>query len=272
MEEYLMFLYEFMKDNHLYGVCLVIVINYLLYVIVLKIVKNIVIKGKTPLEIKRRKTIQVLFQNVILYVCIILALLFILDLYGVNTRSLLTSLGVAGVILGLALQDTVKDIISGIAIISDNYFVVGDFVTYDGFTGEVIDLSLRTTKIKGFNGDVKVVANRNISSVINESQKMASLFIDIPTAYEEKSDKIEKVLNEVIEKVKTLDGVNEDSKYLGISAFDKSSVSYTIKVVCRQGKKYEIKRSTLKIIKDCYDKNNIKIPYEQIEVHNGKNI
>ena len=129
-----------------------------------------------------------------------IGILIILDFYGVDTKSLIASIGIAGVVLGLALQDTVKDFISGISLILENYLQVGDVVTYNDFTGEVIELGLRTTKIKKASGEVLIVANRNIDEIINSSQKTAHLLLDIPTAYEENIATVEKTLKEVIKK------------------------------------------------------------------------
>ncbi len=270
--DYFLFLLDILKKKQVYGVILVIAFSFLIYKFLLSVVKKIVIKGKTPIEIKRRKTIQILFENIILYVIFIIAILIILEIYGVDTKSLIASLGVAGVVLGLALQDTVKDIISGITIIMENYFVVGDYVTFGDFTGEIISLGLKSTKIKSINGDVLIIANRNISNIINQSQKLAGVIIDVPTAYEEKTEKVEKVLKEAIEQIKLIEGVSKESTYLGINELGSSAVNYRIKIVCRQGRKYDIKYESLKIIKQAYDKNKLKIPYEQIEVHNGKDI
>ena len=69
--------------------------------------------------------------------------LILLNLYGVNTTSLIAGLGIAGAVLGLALQDALKDIFNGLSIIFDNYFVVGDLVDYNGFVGTVTDFGLK---------------------------------------------------------------------------------------------------------------------------------
>ena len=199
-------------------------------------------------------------------------IIFILNSYGVDTKSIIASLGVAGVILGFALQSTVEDFVSGISIIMDNYFVVGDIVTFDNFTGEVIEMGLKTTKIKKANGEVYIIANRNINSVINLSQHRAGLMIKTSTAYEESTEKVEKVLHDVIEEAKNIPGVYKESKYLGIDSMEDSAINYSILISCRQDNQWQIKRDILKMIKLAYETNNIKIPYPQIEVHNGKKI
>ena len=199
-------------------------------------------------------------------------IIFILNSYGVDTKSIIASLGVAGVILGFALQSTVEDFVSGIAIIMDNYFVVGDIVTYNDFTGEVIEMGLKSTKIRKANGEVFIIANRNINSIVNLSQHRAGIVIKTPTAYEEDVEKVEQVLNQVIEEAKTIPGVLKDSKYLGIDSMDDSAINYAILIQCRQDNQWQIKRDVLKLIKIAYEKEKIKIPYPQIAVHNGKKI
>lgn len=254
------------------GTAIVIVVTFILISLFNKGIEKIMIKGKTAFEIKRRRTIVKLFQSIFKYILIIIAFLIILDFYGVDTKSLIASLGVAGVVLGLALQDTVKDLISGTMLIMENYLAVGDTVTYNNFTGEVIELGLRTTKIKGFDGEVMIIANRNIDTIINASQKKATLYIDIPTAYEEKIEKVEKVLTDVINQALEDKVALDDSAYLGVNGLDSSCVNYLIYVVCKQDDRYKVKREILKRVKAAYDKNKIKIPYEQIEVHHGQDI
>ena len=143
---------------------------------------------------------------------------------------------------------------------------------YNDFTGEVIELGLRTTKIKGFDGEVMIVANRNIDTIINASQKKATLYINIPTAYEESVEKVEKVLTQVIEQAKNDKVVFPDSAYLGVNGLESSKVNYLIYVVCNQDDRYKVNREILKRVKLAYDQNKIKIPYEQLEVHHGKDI
>lgn len=198
--------------------------------------------------------------------------IFLLNLYGVDTTSVITGLGIVGVVLGFALQEALKDIISGISIIFDDYFVVGDIVEYDGFTGTVIEFGLKTTKIKKATGEVMILANRNIDKITNISKERATLLLNIPTAYEEKYEKVEKVLKETLKKAKETYKDITETEYLGIDKLNDSSIDYLIKITCHRETQWNIKREILKEIKLAYDKNKIKIPYNQLEVHNGTKI
>ncbi len=263
---------EIICTKKVLGSVIVILVSIMIVKSFKGLISRVLIKGKTQFEIKRRKTIIDLFGSIFKYLIYVIAALIILDFYGVDTKSLVASLGVAGAILGLALQDTVKDFISGISLILENYLAVGDIVTYNNFTGEVIELGLRVTKIKKASGEVMVIANRNIDTIINESQKKANLLLEIDTAYEEKCDKVEKVLTKVIDTAIEEKLILPTSKYLGINELDSSSVKYLVSIECDQTKRYIIKREMLKRIKLGYEKNNIKIPYPQVEVHHGGDI
>ncbi len=264
--------FSFLAKKEVYGLAIIIFLGLILYYLGKIVIEKIIISGKTDFERKKRNTIVKLISNIFRYVIYILIILTALNLYGVDTKALLASLGVVGAVLGLALQDTIKDFISGITIIMDNFFVVGDTVTYQDFTGEVIDMGLKTTKIKKVSGEVFVIANRNIDAIINISQKPATIVIDIPTAYEVKTNIVEKTITKILEEIKKMEGVKKEPQYLGISSLDESSVNYTISFLCPQERQWQMKREALKIIKNQYDKDKIKIPYKQIEVHHEQKI
>ena len=230
------------------------------------------ITGKTTFEVKRRKTIIRLFQNFFKYIVWIIALLTILNFYGIKTSSIIASLGVVGAVLGLALQDTIKDIISGVTLILENYLAVGDIVTYNDFTGEVIELNIRTTKIKKASGEVMIVSNRNIDTIINSSQKKANIYLEIDTAYENDTKTVEKILKQVVANAIKEGLILDDSEYLGINDLGSSSVKYLIKINCDQQNRYTVRREMLRKVKLAYEKNNLKIPYNQIEVHHGQDL
>lgn len=262
---------EIVTKKEFYGTLITIGVGYIVYLLIVNILHTIINKGKNDFEKKRRVTVLNLFENVIKWITWAVIIIVILNIFGVNTTSIIASLGAVGVVLGLALQDTVKDLIGGISIIFGNYFVVGDLVDYNGFTGTVIDLNLKSTKIQKYTGEVKIIANKNIDEIINLSQKKATHLIRIPTAYEETKEKVEVAIARILVKVRNLKFVSVVD-YLGIDELGDSAVYYAIQVTCKQEKRFDIKRQVLGIIKEEYDKSKIKIPYNQIELRKGKDI
>lgn len=265
-------IFNFLGKKEVYGLALIIFLSIFIYKLGKYLINKIIISGKNNYERKKRLTIVNLLSNIFKYAISIISFLLILNLYGVDTRALITSLGILGAILGLALQDAIKDLISGITIILDNYFIVGDIVKYNDFLGVVTEMGLKATKIKSFNGEILTVANHKIDEIINISQKTANVYIDIPVAYEIKTEKVEKSLEKILTKSKKINGVKIDSKYAGISDFADSSVKYTLIISCNQDNQWQIRREILKIIKDTFEQDKIKIPYNQIEVHQNERV
>lgn len=252
-------LLSFIAKKEVYGLLIIIGVALIIYNILKTIIHNINERGKNDLEKKRRKTIVLLIQNIIKYIMMVIVIIFILELYGVNTKSLVAGLGIVGVVVGLALQDMLKDILMGITILGENYFVVGDYVTINSFTGKVIEFGLRTTKIKNISGEVLIISNRNVLSLVNLSMKDTNLDIDIPTAYSEKTEKVEKTIAKIIEQIINNTDADEESKYLGITDYKDNYLTYGIRIHCPKDKQWEIKRETLKVIKNQYEKDDIKI-------------
>ena len=93
---------------------------------------------------------QKLILNTIKYVIIILVSAATLNILGVNVTSIVAGLGVASVILSLALKDVMQDVLAGFSIIMEDQFDIGDLVEINGFTGTIIDLGLKSTKIKRY--------------------------------------------------------------------------------------------------------------------------
>jgi len=251
---------------------LIIITTWALIKLLSSIINRLFTKDKSSFEMKKRTTIIELATKVIKFFLYCIAILMILNIYGIDTQGIIASLGIASVILGLALQDTVQDLMSGISIIIDNYYAIGDMITINGFTGEVLDVTLKSTKVKSYSGEVYIFANRNVDAVINLSQSRAGVKIVVPSAYEEKISKVETALKDVVESAKKLEYVDADSTYMGIDKLDENSVNHAIIIYCKSSEQWAIKRTVLGMIKEKFDSENIKIPYQQIEVHNGKKI
>ena len=218
---------------------------------------------------KKQETLISVINNIIKYFIMIIALLMILDVFGIDTKTLVTSLGVVGLVAGLAVQDLLKDIISGMSIIFENQFYVGDTVEINEFKGEVIHLGLKTTKLKSYTGEVKIISNRNITEVINYNLANSLAIADFQISYESDTQKAEKVLTNLCEKLtKELNNIKGEVSLLGVTKLDSSGVEYRITVETLPLKQYEVSRTILKAVKIELEKNKINIPYPQVVVHN----
>ena len=270
MEDFL----KFIGTKEVYGPVLTICVAFIIYCIIKTALTKIISHGKKGgIEEKRRKTVIALITNCIKVFTWIIVILIILNIYNINTTSVLASLGVASAVLGLAFQDTLKDVIAGITIILENYFIVGDYIKYKDFMGEVVSFSFKSTKVKNFSNEIMTISNRNISEIVNLSKEKAAVIISIPVAYEEDCEKVEKVIDIILKKIaQDKEVLNDTCTYLGVNELDSSSVNYLIRFLCDHDKQWNNKRKALGIIKRELDKHGIKIPFNQIEVHDGKKL
>ena len=263
---------SFLSKKEVYSALFTIIIAIIIYEITCYILTKSINRGKSLFEIKKRRTITNLFKNISKFVIIIIAILTILTIYGFNIKTFVAGLGITATIIGLALQDTFKDIISGISIILQSFFVVGDTVDYNGFTGEIIDFNLKCTKIMNFKNEVLVVSNRNIMEIKNLSEREQKVWLEIPISYEEDLEKVEKVIKErILPRIEEHEFAIENScNYLGVGELADSSVKCMINFGCKREKHWQVRRAAYKIVLEEFKKAKISIPYPQLEVHNEK--
>ena len=250
---------EFIISNRLFSPIIIIVASIVIYNVIVIIVNKGITKENPNLELKKRNTLIELFKSVSKYIIIFIAFVLILNVYEIDTTSFITGLGIAGIVIGLALQDAIKDIIGGINIILENYYVIGDIVKFGDFTGTVIEFGLKSTKIHAKSGEVLIVANRKVDQIINLSQKKATVTVEVPTSHEASSKKVKKVLEKVLIEIKKLDDVEASGcEYLGVDRTDAKSVIYTFRIKCEAGRENHFRRIALELVKEAYDQEGLK--------------
>lgn len=250
-----------------------ILLGFLIYEIIRQLIKSGIARNniKKHHHKKRMNTISSLLINIVKYIIIIVVFILILADFGVNVASLITGLGVTAALVGLAFQDLAKDFIAGISIILEDQYEIGDTVEINGFLGEVVALGLRSTRIKNFKGQTLIVANHTITQVINYNLYNNLAIVDISVGYDEDLDKVEQVLNNLSKKMKgKIPKSIGEMKVLGVNSLDSSAVVYRVTLETQPNEYASVQRIMRKEIKLELDKENIKIPFDQIEVHNGK--
>ncbi len=220
---------------------------------------------------QRIKTLQVLVINIIKYAICTLVVLAILANFGINVKSILAGLGIGTALLGLAFQDLAKDLIAGFSIITEGSYEIGDTIEIDGFMGEVVFIGLRTTRIRNYKGATKIIANHYMDNLINYSNSNSLAIVDVSIAYECKEEVIEKAFDELFSKLNgNVPHATKDLELWGVNELSDSAVVYRVTVETEPMQHFETERFLKKEIKKAFDKAKIKIPYQQIEVHNGK--
>lgn len=246
-----------------------IAIGFIIYTIICKALNKVIHRRKaigSPISKKKETTVLNLIRSIVRYLITIVIILIILDLYGVNTKSILASIGIAGAVIGLAFQDIVKNLLRGITIIFDNHYMQGDYVTINGFEGEVVSLGLQTTKVKSYSGEVYVISNSLINEVINHSMENYNLILKIPVEIDADIKEVEKILTNVGKKISLLPEVKKDLELKGIDEIDASNFYYRIEVLCKPYMYFSVKRELLKLVLEEFRKANISINPQKVNV------
>ena len=238
---------------------LVIVAAFLLW----KIIAKIFSRRDDGLSHSQLTTMNVI-RSILKYTLIVLVILVVLQINSVKVGSLLAGLGIVGAIVGLALQDIIKDTIMGIHILTDSFFSVGDVIKLDDKEGIVRSFTLRTTKIELLSThDIYVICNRNIDRASVTSRQVD---IDVPLSYELDAGTARELMSTIAGKVRVMDGV-EDCVFKGTDAFNSSSIAYKLRFWCNPVIKPDIRRSVMSVIQDILEERGIRIPYDQLDVH-----
>jgi small conductance mechanosensitive channel len=222
---------------------------------------NILLTQRTE---QRAAAIGTLLRSVIAITVWSIAILMILPLLGVNVAPLLASAGVVGVALGFGAQTLVKDYLSGIFLIVEDQFGVGDMVDLGPVMGTVEEVALRFTRLRDPSGVVWYVRNGEILRVANRSQGWTMAIVDIPIAYNENIDKV----REIVEAVAV--DMDEDPTYddlllgrpsfAGVESVSGEAVVIRITAKAAPEKQIDVARTIRERMKLAFDRAGIVVP------------
>lgn len=249
------------KNQFIYTI-FTISLAYIIYLIVIGAIYLIMAVDKELSgsdNIRKKTTLYFLFKNIVKYLMISIILLIILDYFGIDTNKIVAGLGIAGLIIGLALQDVLKDFIVGLFIIIDNQFAVGDVVLINGFKGEVLSLGLKTTRIKSATGEIHSITNRNITEVTNFSTEESIAVVELLLPVNSDISKVNNILNKLLPEIEKIEYVNKNIDVLGVENITELGILYKINIKCVPLKNAIVKRAALLLIKETFDKNKINL-------------
>ncbi|RFU62499.1 mechanosensitive ion channel family protein [Peribacillus glennii] len=173
---------------------------------VIKIGKTIIrkffeMRERSPLRVSERReaTILRLLQNILTYAVYFITFIMVLEIMGIKVGALLAGAGIVGLAVGFGAQSLVKDIITGFFIILEDQFSVGDYVRVGQFEGEVLEIGLRTTKIKSATGELHVLPNGSIIEVTNFSILNSVAVVDVSIPHDSDLELAENVIKELLQ-------------------------------------------------------------------------
>ena len=213
---------------------------------------------------QRFEAISQLLRSITTFTIVTLALLIILGQLGVNMAPLLASAGVIGVALGFGAQTLVKDFLSGIFLVLEDQFGVGDVVDLGPATGTVEEVTLRVTRIRDLSGVVWYVRNGEILRVANRSQGWTMAIVDVPIAYNEDLDRVRRIVEEVgaaMDQDPVYDGILFGTPtYAGVESVSGDAVFVRVTAKAAPDQQMSAGRALREQLKLAFDKAGIRVP------------
>ncbi len=243
-------------------------------IVMIAITLGILVHFLAKISFSSRKgvTVYKLVMNFLKWVIAIAAAFFVMHAWGADTTTMLASAGVVTLIIGLGSQTLVADILAGIFIVFEGDFQVGDIVIIDGWRGEVLSIGIRTTKLMDAGGNIKVVSNSEIKTLINQTQELSVAKAYVAVSYDARIEHIESVIAKNLDKIKeNIPEIVEGPFYKGVDELGASGVALLFVAKCKESDIYQVQRDMNRQIKIIFDDNGIEIPFNQIVVHEADN-
>ncbi len=250
-----------------------LLLNKISYWIIENYFHNILPEGwsATNRKLNRALTLKKVAETTSNSVFVILGILVFLLTMGVNLVSLVTGAGLLGLALGFIAQDLIKDILTGLSILSDDQFGVGDVIRIKNYAGTVEDFSLKLTRLRNIEGVLITIPNKEISIVENLTSNFSQVDFNIAIDY---STDVEKALSILDETVCSLarewpDKIIQKPEVVGIDKLGEYSIILKALVKTLPMQQWTVMRELNLRIKKAFEANNIKPPYPQMIVNHA---
>lgn len=262
-------IYTILQDNYL---TILQTLTIIIFVWVLKKLSSLITKLFCRRKNKNTAKI-VLLNSFINYFIIFFGIYLILSAWGIETTTILASFGLLGLAISFGAQGLIDDIISGLFLILEKQFEIGDIVYVDNFRGIVDQMGIRTTRfVDQYSLDVKIMRNSSVKNIINASMKLSVAKCDIGISYNADLKQIEEIskpfLTTLVDKYP--DVIYGTPMYLGVQELGDSSVVLRFIGKTTEENKLHLERILKREIKLMFDENKITVPFPQIDVHNTK--
>ncbi|MCW2998816.1 MAG: mechanosensitive ion channel family protein [Solirubrobacterales bacterium] len=214
---------------------------------------------------QRIDALSSVLRSVVSFVVFAVAVFMMLGEIGIDLRPLLAGAGILGLAIGFGAQSLVKDFLSGMFILVEDQFGVGDIIELDADAqGTVEMVSLRTTRLRAVDGTVWHVPNGEIAKVGNKSQLWSRSLLDVEVAYDTDIEQAKNVIKSAADAVwKEKDSVLEEPDIWGVEALDANGVTIRLVVKTTPAEQWRVSRILRERIKAAFDEAGIQVPFPQ---------
>lgn len=242
----------------------------ILMVVLSKITAFIIEKLKP--KTGKGKSLQTLMRSAVNYIAVIITIFWCLSALGVNVSTLVAGAGIITLAISFGAQSLIEDVVTGIFLVFEDQFNVGDYIEVDGFRGTVENIGIRVTTVKGPGSNFKIINNSSIKNILNRSQSSSIATTTVSVSYKEDVRRVEQVLNDLFPKIKEMypEVFLEPPKNFGIDQLGDSGVVFKIAATINEKDLFTAPRIMNREIKIAFDEAGVEIPFPQVVVHQDK--
>lgn len=255
-------------------IVLAFILNRVLQKIVVKAVRASVKSDENTspdAEKKREDTLIRIFNRALSILILVIAIMMVLGEAGVEVGPLIAGAGIVGLAVGFGGQYLIRDIITGLFLMLENQYRIGDVVTIEGFSGAVQDISLRKTTLRDLNGTVHHIPHGSITKVSNQSKDFARVNLDMGVGYKTDIRLLETVINktgiELAADPAFSEAIISPPKFIRINEFADSAIIVKILGDTRPLMQWEVAGELRRRLKEAFDREGIEIPFPQRVIH-----
>lgn len=252
-------------------VIVIMVASYIAVRVGQKVIEKVfLVRMRSPINHseRRQKTILKLLQSVLSYLVYFSAIMGILSALDIQIAGLLAGAGIAGLAIGFGAQSLVKDVITGFFIIFEDQFGVGDYIQISGAEGTVLEIGLRTTKVKGNAGEQFIIPNGSITNVKNYSINHSKFMIDMQLNIDADIEKAEKLITAYLEQLpQQHPTLTNTPVFLGVQNIADGEVTVRIIAETLPLKQWEIARTIRQEVKELLQNNGIATEFPKMMLY-----
>ena len=205
------------------------------------------------------ETIGRLALNLTRYILIVIFFYYAAADLGFDTRAIIASLGLVSFALSLGMKDLVTDLIAGITIVFEGEYQVGDIVEIDKYRGSVIEVGVRSTKLMGQGGNIKIINNRDVKNVINMTHLNSWCAVEFTVSREETMDRMENMLEQALPEIRErITEIISGPYYKGVTAFGRNGLTIIVTAECKERDLHRVQRALTGELNRVFEHNDVK--------------
>ncbi len=217
----------------------------------------------------RARTLISLAKNMLRYAVILASVCVILTMFNVDIVTILAGLGILALIIGFGAESLIADIVTGMFILIDNQYNIGDIIEVEGFRGTVTEINVRSTILTDVGGNVKIINNSDMKNILNRSDNSSKSVSEFPIPYETNLAELEKKIPALLQKI------YEDNQplmrsvpeYLGVDKLDDSAIVLRFIVEVAEGDIYMGSRVLNHDLLLGMRALGVEVPFPQLDLH-----